>query len=806
MSKNQFFKKLLLFFVIVLCSTLVTAQQGGTIKGKVIDKNTRKGVPFVNIILVDSNKGAVSDEKGFFEIKNTPLGYRRLEASFVGYTTVVSPEYLITKNNVPYVVLEISEDSSQLEEVVVSTKLFKTSITNPISAQSIGIEGIEKNPGGNRDAIKVLESFPGVASNPGFRNDIVIRGGATSESKFYLDGVEVPVINHFQTQGAAGGSVGLINTDLIRSVDFITSGFKANKGNALSSIIEFTSKSGNRDRIKTRATLGTSDAGITIDGPMGKETTYMLSLRQSYLQFLFKAIKLPFLPTYNDFQFNVKSDITDKDRLIILGIGALDRFKLNESVNDGVEDKDIIKRNNYILSNIPVQNQWNYTLGANYQHFGETMKHQLIVSHSIWNNTATKYKDNTNKKEDLLTEYESREIENNIRYENDMERGGYKLNLGIGLKNSIYTNSTFRKIALPDMLYTLDFSSRLSLLNYAVWGQVSKEYFKKRLSLSLGTRLEGLNYNSHMKNIFNQFSPRLSARYYLAEKWSLNATAGIYYQMPSYTTLGFKDRSLELVNKKGLTYIRANHLVGGIEYRPNSGMKLSVESFYKGYSNYPFSVENKISLANLGSDYGVVGNEEVTSTSEGRAYGLEFLWQKKSYTGLYGILSYTLVFSEFKDRYGKYVPSSWDNRHLLTFTGGIHLKKNWEIGTKFRFVGGKPFTPYDKVASADIERYNIRNSGILDYTRLNTLRFKNYSQLDIRVDKTWFLKKWSINLYLDIKNIYASSNPSQPYLIPQIDENGEKIINPDNNSQYLLEEIDNSIGRVLPSIGFVIDF
>ncbi len=434
------------------------------------------------------------------------------------------------------------------------------------------------------------------------------------------------------------------------------------------------------------------------------------------------------------------------------------------------------------------------------------MQHQVVVSHSMWNNKATKYRNNTGRKADLLTQYESREMENTIRYENEIEKSGYQINSGVGLKNIRYTNSTFRKMALPNMLYTLDFSSKLSLLNYSIWGQISKEFFREKLGISFGTRLEGVNYNSQMANIFKQFSPRLSLRYRLAQKWSLNATGGIYYQMPSYTTLGYKNRSLELANKKGLTYIKANHLVTGVEYRPNNGMKLSLESFYKGYSNYPFSVNKNISLANLGSDYGVIGNEEVTSTSEGRAYGLEFLWQKKSYTGLYGILSYTLVFSEFKDQYGKYIPSTWDNRHLLTFTGGIHLKHNWEIGTKFRLVGGKPFTPYDYEASADIVNYNIRNSGILDYTKLNTKRFDTYSQLDIRIDKTWFLKKMAINLYLDIKNVYASKNPSQPYLMPQIDENGERKINPNDGSQYLLDEIDNSIGRVLPSIGFVVDF
>ncbi len=803
MRKKLLIKVLLLFLV---SSHFCFAQETGTIKGKVIDKTTRKSIPFVNIILVGSDKGAVSDDNGFFEIKNTPLGYRKLKASFVGYTTVVSEEYFIAKNTTPYVLIEMTEDSSQLEEVVISTQLFKTSIEHPISAQSIGIEEIEKNPGGNRDALKVLQSLPGVASNPGFRNDIIIRGGATSESKFYLDGIEIPVVNHFQTQGATGGSVGIINADLIRKVDFITSGFKANKGNALSSIIEFTSKTGNREGMNTRLTLGTSDAGITIDGALGKQTTYMMSLRQSYLQFLFKAIKLPFLPTYNDFQFNIKSDITDNDKITILGIGALDRFKLNKSVNEDVTKEEVIRRNDYILGNIPIQTQWNYTVGANYQHFSEMMQHQVVVSHSMWNNKATKYRNNIHKAENLLTEYESREVENTIRYENDIEKNGYQISSGIGLKHSRYTNSTFRKIALPNMLYTLDFSSKLSLLNYSIWGQISKEFFQKKLGVSFGTRLEGVNYNSQMANIFKQFSPRLSLRCRLAEKWWLNVTNGIYYQMPSYTTLGYKNRSLEFANKKGLTYIKANHLVTGLEYRPNNGMKLSMEYFYKGYSNYPFSVNKNISLANLGSDYGVVGNEEVTSTSEGRAYGLELLWQKKSYTGLYGILSYTLVFSEFKDLYGKYVPSSWDNRHLLTFTGGFHLKHNWEIGAKFRLVGGKPFTPYDYEASADMVNYNITNSGILDYTKLNTKRFSTYSQLDIRIDKTWFLKKFAINLYLDIKNVYASKNPSQPYLMPQIDDKGIRKINPNNPSQYLLEEIDNSIGRVLPSIGFVVDF
>ena len=235
-------------------------------------------------------------------------------------------------------------------------------------------------------------------------------------------------------------------------------------------------------------------------------------------------------------------------------------------------------------------------------------------------------------------------------------------------------------------------------------------------------------------------------------------------------------------------------------------MKFSVEGFYKGYTNYPFSVRNQISLANLGADFGVVGNEEVTSSSNGKAYGFEVFAQKKSFAGLYGILSYTFVRSEFDNQFLEAIPSSWDNQHLLTLTAGKKLNKNWEIGTKFRLVGGKPYTPYDVNASSVIANYDIANQGILDYSKLNSERFGTFTQLDVRVDKTWFWKKFSLNFYIDIQNLTASQSTSQPILLPTEDGNGNKIIDPNNSSNYILEEIDNTSGNVLPRFGFIIDF
>lgn len=801
-------KKIVVIILIITSFSNLFAQNDGSIKGKVIDAQTRETLPFVNILILGTLIGNTTDEKGEFTIKETPLGYLKLQVSFIGYETKFSDDYLVTREKSPYILIELSQNNEQLDEVVVQSKLFKKSLQSPVSFQSLGIAEIEKNPGGDRDVLKVIQSFPGVASNPGFRNDIIIRGGSPSENKFYLDGVEVPVINHFQTQGSTGGPVGIINADLIRKADFYSSAFSANSGNALSSIIEFTQKEGNPENLNVRATLGTSDAGITLDGPLSSKTTFMLSARQSYLSALFKLLKLPFLPTYNDFQLNLKHKISEKDEISLIGLGAIDKFKLNEEVNDGVTDEDVLKRNTYILNNVPVQNQWNYTLGLSYKHYGEKAVQQVVLSRNSWDNVADKYKDNTYEPEDLLLNYSSREIENKLRYENfSTLKNNYKLNFGVGLEQAKYTNSTYQKIANSDGLDLIDFSSKLTLFKYNVFTQVSKVYFNSKLSVSLGLRFDGTDYDEEMANLLNQFSPRISLAYSLNSKWAVNASTGIYHQLPSYTIMGYRDENNVLINKEnGLKYITANHYVAGLEYKPSASSKITLEGFFKDYKNYPYSVRNQISLANLGADFGVVGNEEVTSTSEGNSYGFEILLQKKSYSGLYGILSYTFVRSMFEDKNLEFIPSSWDNRNLLTATGGKKFNKNWEIGAKFRLVGGRPYTPYDYDASATISNYDINNSGILDYDLLNTERYSIYHQLDVRVDKTWYWKHFSLNFYVDIQNILGSKAEEQSYLIPFIDDNGNYVIDPNDDSKYLIDEVENTSGTVLPKLGIIIDF
>ena len=198
----------------------------------------------------------------------------------------------------------------------------------------------------------------------------------------------------------------------------------------------------------------------------------------------------------------------------------------------------------------------------------------------------------------------------------------------------------------------------------------------------MGLRADANNYSSQMSNLFDQVSPRFSASFPFADKWALNFNMGRYYQLPAYTTLGFADNQGNLVNKANqLKYIAANHWVTGLEYQPNYESKITLEGFYKTYDHYPFSVNDSIAIASKGGDYGTVGDEAVKSIGKGRAYGIEFYVRHTDLWGINTLLSYTFVRSEFRNIYGKYIPTSWDNRHLLNISATRSFKK--PLGCRF---------------------------------------------------------------------------------------------------------------------------
>lgn len=794
----------------ILFVLLVTISfaQNGSIKGRVFDPINNEGVPFANVVIQGTATGAVTDFDGNYAIENLEPGLYNVEASSVGYETKVEYEIQTFNNKPAFVNIELSPASELLEAVEIVASPFSKREEAPVSMRTIGVSEIERNPGGNRDISRVIQSLPGVASPPSFRNDIIIRGGAPNENKFYLDGVEVPNINHFATQGSSGGPVGLINVNFIKEVDFYSAAFPANRGNATSSIFDFTLKDGNPEKIKANITVGSSDYGLTLDGPIGEKTTYIFSIRRSYLQLLFSALKLPFLPIYNDAQFKVKTKINAKNEISLIGLGALDQFEINTGVNDGVDDPVTLERNQFILGNLVSNDQWNYTIGAAYKHFSENSFQQVVVSRNHLDNRAVKYFNNDESIEaNKILDYRSQEIENKIRLEHTWRGEGWKWNVGVGYENALFTNRTYNRfVTASGEQLVADFRSELNLNKYSVFTQISKGFIADRLKFSLGVRTDVAGYNDAMENPIDQLSPRLSASYLFAPKWSLNASVGRFFQLPPYTILGYRDNANNLVNKQnGITYIQADHAVLGLEYLPFTNTKISLEGFYKVYDNYPFLTRDRVSLANLGSDFGVIGNGPAVPLSGGRAYGLEFLIQQKLTKGFYGILAATLVKSEFEDKNGDLRPSAWDNGQIVTLTAGKKFKGDWEVGARFRYLGASPYTPYDAALSSYRQTWDLRGVALLDYDRLNEERTGAVHQLDMRVDKRWFFAKWSLDLYLDIQNVYNFQAPLAPSLTVVRDDNGDPLVDPTDPTRYSTKEIQNFSGTILPSIGIIIE-
>lgn len=266
MKKNYF---LLLF--ILLISWLPSLAQTYKIQGSVIDKRTREPLEFVNVLVIGLNSGASTDSEGNFTIEQVPPGIYRLQASSLGYKTVLTPEYRVN-HITPHVQIEMEEDELTLDAVTITASPFRRVAESPVSLRVIGLREIEKAPGANRDISRVVQNYPGVAFSPiGYRNDLIVRGGGPSENRFYLDGVEIPNINHFSTQGASGGPVGLIDADLIRSVEFYSGAFPANRGNALSSVLDFSLRDGDMEHNSVKATLGASEVALTSNGHLGKK-------------------------------------------------------------------------------------------------------------------------------------------------------------------------------------------------------------------------------------------------------------------------------------------------------------------------------------------------------------------------------------------------------------------------------------------------------------------------------------------------------------------------------------------------------
>ena len=775
-------------FLLLLTST-ASAQVTSRVIGQVEDE-ARNPLIGATVYLQGTQLGAISNDEGRFVIERVAPGTYNLVVSYIGYTSQTLFNIEVKSVGNPEYSFILVEDVTQLEGVIVAPdkNIVTRPVETPLSTQTLTAVEIATYPGGNNDVVRVAQSIPGISPSPGgFRNDLIIRGGAPNESVYYLDVVEIPNINHFSTQGSSGGPVGLLNVSFIDNVTLSTSAFGAQYDNALSGVLQFDQREGSRSKQSLNFRVSASETALTANGPLFKNgqaesnTSYIVSVRRSYLQFLFELIGLPIRPDYWDYQYKITHRLNALNTLSLVGVGSVDDFAVDAT-------GDIELNELSTLEQAPFIEQQSNTVGLSWRKRFESGQGFVTttVSNNLLKNDFSRFSDNRAETGRFFYS-NATESETKLRSSVSYFWNSWQFVSGVNVQQSTYRNST------EDTNVGFSYATRLSFQKFGLFASASTDLLSNKLKVSLGIRADDDTFLSS-NSLLDTVSPRLAASYSLTPEWKLNATAGRYYKLPPYTMLGYRETGM-LANKD-LNYTRADHYVLGLERILNPSASITLEGFLKSYSDYPVSDRDQVSLANKGADFEVLGNENVTSNGKGRTYGTELLFQQKLSNNFYGIFSYTFFYSEFTgtDR-SVYVPSLWDSRHLVSFTGGYQLGKSWEISSRFRYSGTSPLVPTD--LDATLNNYPLI---VLDYSSIGDERLGAFSQLDVRVDKNWNFNRFSVDLFLEIQNILITDTPQATEFVLTRDEAGQ-VVNPQS-----LSPVERRGGSAIPTIGFVVDF
>ncbi len=752
-----------LFLITLLALNSGYGQDGsGTITGRVVDAMTNQPLVGANVIVSGLTLGAASDSEGRFRIERLPFGTYSLRTTMVGYMPLVTTDIVVSSARPATVEIRLQEMPIDIATVDVVASPFQRMPEAPLSNYTQSNEEIRRLPGGFEDVVRAISILPGVVQAEPGRNDLIVRGGAPSENLYVLNGIELPSINHFGTQGVGGGPLSFINLDFVQGTSFSTGGFGVARGDKLSSILDLSLRKGRDDHLGGKATVSATQFGLNVEGPTLPDGSFLFSARRSYLDLIFKAAGFGFVPEYWDFLFSASQRLGPSDNLSLLGIAVLDNVRLFNDTPD--------KR--FENSRILASDQTQYIGGVSWQHIFSSGYTRLTLSR-----TDIIYR--SRQRDSLLTptfKNDSRETEWTLRGDLLVQPWkGLEFTTGVQAKSIRFQSDILLNTFIPNLQqqFALDASLATTTSKVAAYLQASQTI--KHFRITLGGRVD----HFPLINDPTAWSGRLALAYTLSTKLTLTLSAGEYTQAPSYIWLVANPEN------RNLKHVRATQYIAGFEYLLREDTKLTVETYLKRYRHYPASLTRPyLVLANTGAGFGgsedgfaSFGLEPLASKGTGRSFGAEVFLQKKlSEIPCYGTVSLSYGKALFTALDGIERAGSYDQRWIINVGGGYIFNEQWEVSGRFRFATGRPYMPFNPDGTQDPARYN-------------TARLDPNHSLDVRLDRRWNFSRWTLVAYLDIQNIYNR----KPVNVPRY------------NARTGQPEESRAIG-ILPSIGISAEF
>ena len=743
--------------------------QVGTVTGTVVNATSGAGIEGATVSVAGSGREARTRYDGRFRIDSVAVGVVTLEAIAIGYTPTVTPDVVVSTGRPASVRIAMAPRAVELAELVARPSFFALPPDAPAGGRRLDNEEIRRSPGTQEDVLRTVALLPGVGVTSASRNDLVVRGGAPFENLFTIDGIRIADLNHFGTQGSAGGPVSLVNLDLVEDVSFSAGGFGAAWGNRTGSVTAVRLRDGNPDRSSGRANLSATGLGVVAEGPLGERTTFIASLRRSYLDLLFDLAGFSFLPSYWDLNARLSTRLGARDRVAFTGIGAIDRVSFN---NATAEDR----RDN---GRIPSLDQDRYLAGVTWTRSLPRGRLEVTLSRA-GTRFASAQRDSLQR---LLYTNASMESSTALRTE---WRGAIGTSISARIGGELTRHGALRyDIDLPGAVRrdAAGVPAPLSVdTAFTAWQGGGFAEVTTRLAgrgtLTVGARFDRFGFLADGTRL----APRAALTLPLGDRTSLALRGGRYWQAPAFLWLVG-----DAANPGRLTPFRVDAAVVGVEHRPRADLRFQLEGYLKRYGDYParlFRPQAVLAPSGFGDAQTDIpfALEPIASVATGRAHGVELLAQKRfSEVPVYGLASVSLGRVEFTGLDGITRPGAYDTRLIATVVAGWRPNPSWEYGAKFRIATGAPSTPYltegPLRATPDFTRYNAGP------------RLPTFHALDIRIDRRWAWRGVQLVAYLDVQNVYGRANASRYEW--------------DDETQAV--SLDTGLGR-LPSIGLSVEW
>ena len=726
----------LLLLLLLIAPAVVFSQKSydGIILGTIIDAETQSPVEDAVIEILNTGNKTTTDSTGNFFFQNLKYDSYQIKISGTGYDPLIKSDLIVYASKPLELIIKLNSKGIITDQIDVEANYFQKSSDVNISSLNLDFEEIRRAPGATEDISRMIQTIPGVSIGNDQRNDIIVRGGSPAENLILIDGIEIPNINHFGTDGSTSGAIGFINVKFIQETGILTGGFPSTFGDKLSSVIDINFREGSKKKFYSDINLSIAGFGGIFEGPLSEKGSYLFSVRRSYLELIKNSIRLTSVPNYWDFNLKADYEISPKDKITLIGLLGLDKIDFSE---------ESAENNPYGNSQ---DDQKTFAAGINYKKLFKKGFIQTVLSDSYTDNYIVQIDGQS-----ALIKFENKANNNEIILKSDLNyqlSSNLSLNTGVGGKYAGIKNYLFLKgdtNAAGFVFDTINADSKFNAVKLFGHANLTSKFLKDRLVVNTGVRLDYFDYI----RLKTYFSPRIGASYKITPVTSLNAAAGIYYQSPEYIWLSSHP------DNKNLNSIRSDHYILGLDHFFSGDLKATVELFYKNYKDYPVwkDIPTYI-LIDGGTEFGpnIVG--EAVSAGTGYVKGIDVSLQKKlsSQKGLYGIINYSYINTGFTALTGGEKPGAFDPGHQFTLIAGYQFSSGWLAGLKFKYSGGRPYTPLDYDASKRVNREVYATDDF------NSARYPYYMRIDMRVDKKFDFSKASLVCYIELQNLFDREN------------------------------------------------